>query len=118
MNFKNLGIGILLLAFSFALTPADTLGQQTLGWIDGTVTDASGAVIQDATVKAHNVATNLTVTAQTRPDGSFHVADLPIGTYEVTFSKSGFESANYPEILVQGNRTATVNAQLQPGTLT
>ncbi|MFZ0617415.1 MAG: carboxypeptidase-like regulatory domain-containing protein, partial [Candidatus Acidiferrales bacterium] len=72
MNFKNLSVGILLLALSFALGPANALAQETLGWIDGTVTDASGAVVQGAMVKAHNVATNLTVTAQTRPDGSFH----------------------------------------------
>ncbi|MGC1658996.1 MAG: TonB-dependent receptor [Candidatus Acidiferrales bacterium] len=118
MNFKNLSVGILLLALSFALGPANALAQETLGWIDGTVTDASGAVVQGAMVKAHNVATNLTVTAQTKADGSFHVADLPIGIYEVTFARDGFKSANYPGIRVQGGRTATVNTQLQPGTVT
>lgn len=109
------------LAFLFALLiflPVASHAQQTLGWIDGTVTDSTGGVLQNVAVKAHNAATNLTVTAQTKADGSFHVADLPIGTYEVTFSKDGFKTANYPKILVQGNRTATVNAQMQPGTVT
>ncbi len=109
------------LAFLFALLiflPVASYAQQTLGWIDGTVTDSTGGVLQNVAVKAHNAATNLTVTAQTKADGSFHVPDLPIGTYEVTFTMDGFKTANYPHVLVQGNRTATLNAQMQPGTVT
>jgi len=89
--------------------------QQTLGSMNGTVTDTSGAVVQGASVKARSVATNLEVTAQTKNDGSFSIADLPIGTYEVKFAKEGFDTAVYPQIIVQGNRTATVNAKLKPG---
>src|SRR6202521_1325069 len=91
------------------------IGQQTLGSLNGTVTDVSGAVVQKATVKIRNVATNLEVTAESKSDGSFSAADLPIGTYEVTFTKDGFKTAVYNQILVQGSRTATVNAKLQPG---
>src|SRR5579863_2389426 len=95
-----------------------TSAQQTLGAINGTVTDASGAVVQGVAIKARNVGTNLEVTAESKGDGSFNMADLPIGTYEVTFSKQGFKKDTYPQILVQGNRTATVNVQLQPGEVT
>lgn len=105
---------LLALIFLTALSQLAT-AQQTLGSMDGTVTDSSGAVVQKATVKIRNVATNLEVTAETRSDGSFSAADLPIGTYEVTFSKTGFRSAVFPQVLVQGNRTATLNAQLKPG---
>lgn len=90
-------------------------GQQTLGSINGEVTDSSGAVIQGAQVKARAVATNLEVTATTKADGSFNIADLPIGTYEVKFIKDGFETDVHPQILVQGNRTASINARLTPG---
>src|SRR5579864_3132557 len=91
------------------------IGQQTLGSLNGTVTDVSGAVVQKATVKIRNVGTNLEVTAESKSDGSFSFADLPIGTYEVAFTKDGFKTAVYNQILVQGSRTATVNAKLQPG---
>jgi hypothetical protein len=67
-------------------------------------------------VKIRNAATNFQVNTNTKGDGSFSSADLPIGTYEVTFSKEGFQKAVFPQILVQGMRTATVNAQLKPGT--
>jgi hypothetical protein len=89
--------------------------QQTLGSIDGTVTDSSGAVIHGATVKIHNLATGLEQTVTTNSDGSFHVADLPIGTYSVTFSRDSFKTEAHSQILVQGNRTTTVNGSLQPG---
>ncbi len=59
--------------------------------------------------------TNLEVTASSASDGSFSIADLPIGTYALTFTKEGFQAAAYPQIIVQGNRTATVNAKLKPG---
>ena len=70
---------------------------------------------QKAAVKVRAPATNLEVTAESKSDGSFSIADLPIGTYEVTFTKDGFQTAVYPQIIVQGNRTATVNAKLKPG---
>src|SRR5580700_9582955 len=100
---------------SLAFLPPTATGQQTLGSLNGTVTDVSGAVVQKATVKIRNVGTNLEVTAESKSDGSFSFADLPIGTYEVTFTKDGFKTAVYNQILVQGNRTVTLNAKLQPG---
>ena len=110
---NSLRLFCLTALLSVACAPA--LAQQTLGSINGTVTDASGAVVQGATVKAHAVATNLEVTAQSKSDGSFSIADLPIGSYELTFSKENFKTAYYPHIILQGNRTTTVNARLQPG---
>ncbi len=92
-----------------------TLAQQTLGSLNGTITDSSGAVIQGVVVKAHAPATNLEVSATSKPDGSFSIADLPIGNYDVTFTKDGFQTAAYPQIILQGNRTTTVNAKLKPG---
>jgi hypothetical protein len=73
-----------VLLLSPFISPAH--GQQTLGSINGTVIDSSGAVVQNATVKIQNAATGLEQTVKTRADGSFSVVDLPIGTYSVTFS--------------------------------
>ncbi len=101
-----------------AVATQSAMGQQTLGSMNGTVTDSSGAVVQGASVKARALATNLEVSAQSKSDGSFNIADLPIGTYEVRFTKDGFDTAVYPQIIVQGNRTATVNAKLKPGAVT
>jgi Carboxypeptidase regulatory-like domain/TonB dependent receptor len=92
--------------------------QQTLGSINGTVTDASGGVVSKVTVKARNTSTNLEQTAVTRDDGSFSIVDLPIGGYIVAFSRDGFKTEVHSRILVQSDRTTTVNASLQPGEVT
>src|SRR5579863_262897 len=124
MNFHR-PLVVLRSAKSFPLTltafliltfaPYLAIGQQTLGSLNGTVTDASGAVVEKATIKIRDLATNLEVTAVSKGDGSFNAADLPIGAYQVTFTRDGFKTAVYDKILVQGNRTTTVNAKLQPG---
>ena len=88
--------------------------QQTLGAITGTVTDPSGAVVSDATVKAVNIATNLEVVAHTK-DGSFQIPDLPAGTYRVTVTKDGFKTETHTRILVFGSRTTTVDTTLAVG---
>lgn len=115
MRFRSVVFSCVLLAGIAISATSAALAQQTLGSMNGTVTDASGAVVPGANVKARAVATNLEVSATTKNDGSFSIADLPIGTYEVKFSKDGFQTANYPRIIVQGNRTATVNASLKLG---
>jgi len=107
-----------ILAALAVFAPISTRAQQTLGSIDGTVTDATGATVGGTSVSIRNVATNLVVTAVTRDDGSFSVVDLPIGTYEVTFQKTGFEKVQYNQIPVKGNLTTTVKATLQPGEVT
>jgi hypothetical protein len=111
---KFSGVSVVLLAL-ILLVSFPTLAQQTLGSINGTVTDQSGAVIQGASVKIRNTATNLEVTALTKEDGSFSVVDLPIGPYEVSFSKTAFKTEVHSAIDVQSNRATTVNSQLQPG---
>jgi hypothetical protein len=106
---------VLLLAGLICLLGLPARAQQTLGSINGTVTDSSGAVVSDASVKARNIGTNLEQTAKSRNDGSFSIVDLPIGTYEVSFSKIGFKTEVHSQIFVQGDRTTTVNSSLQPG---
>jgi hypothetical protein len=107
-----------LLVLLFSIFSLHAYAQQTLGAVNGTVTDNSGAIVQGATVKVHNIGTNLEQTSTSRNDGSFSVIDLPIGTYEITISKTGFKTEVYSQIFVRGNLTATVNATLQPGEIT
>src|SRR5258708_6693058 len=89
--------------------------QQEFGSISGTVTDSSGAVIKQANVEVLNLATNLKVTVKTQSNGFYIFPDLPIGTYVVTISGSGFSSERHSQVLVQADRTATVSASLHVG---
>jgi hypothetical protein len=112
---KKLSRSVLVCFALLCLLASFARAQQTLGSINGTVTDSSGAVIHNATVKILNLATGLEQTVPTNSDGSFNIADLPIGTYSVTFSRDSFKTEVHSQIVVQGNRTTTVNGSLQPG---
>jgi hypothetical protein len=103
-----------LLAITFISTPY-ARAQQTLGGITGTVTDTSGAVVVNATVTLIGDQTKLTRTQNTNANGLYLFVNLPIGPYTLTFTQAGFQAQNIPGILVQANRTATVNAELKVG---
>jgi hypothetical protein len=106
---------VLFSIVAFVAFSLPAYAQQTLGTINGTVKDSSGGAMGKVAVKVRNLGTNLTQTASTKADGSYNIPDLPIGTYEVTFTHDGFKTDVYPQILVQGDRTTTLNSSLQPG---
>ena len=97
------------------LFPLNAFPQQTLGGITGTVTDTSGGSLSDAEVTAVAEGTQLTRTQKTNSVGAYDFVNLPIGSYTLTFSHDGFETQRIPSIVVQADRTATVNATLKVG---
>jgi hypothetical protein len=89
--------------------------QQTLGSLNGTVLDPSGAAIPGATVNVTNAAIGITRSAVTQGTGSYQIFNLPIGTYVVQVSHEGFETTNLKGIAVQEARATTANASLKVG---
>jgi hypothetical protein len=89
--------------------------QRMEGAITGTVLDSTGSAVPDATVTAVNLATNLEVIAHTQPDGTYGLRNLPAGTYKVTITKDRFSTETHTEILVNGDRTTTVDGNLRVG---
>ena len=89
MNCK----GFLLLLLSLLLATTVVSAQTFRGSILGTVTDTSGAVLPGATVKVKNSGTGLERTTQTSAEGNYAISELPIGTYTVTITQSGFQSS-------------------------
>src|SRR5947208_1270903 len=88
---KSLGIGLLVI-LALAL-PALPQTQITTGTIQGTVTDANGAIVPGASVEIKNLDTNLTRTLTTDEGGRFVALALPPGPYSVTVTKQGFATA-------------------------
>ena len=111
---KKMKLGIFFLAATLVLTSA-ALAQQTLGGITGTITDKSGSVLPDTTVTIVGDQTKLTRTLKTNGNGAYDFVNLPIGTYTVTVSHDGFQTQRLPTILVQADRTATLNVSLKVG---
>ncbi len=78
-----------------------------LGAIVGTVTDAlTGDPIQGATINANGYS------ASTDADGHYNITDIPVGTYTITASKTGYENASQHNILVVAGANTTVNFTL------
>src|ERR1700730_18281525 len=102
------------LAMASMLTPY-AHAQQTLGGITGTVTDASGAIVADATVTLVGDQTKLTRSQNTNSNGSYLFVNLPIGSYKLSFLHAAFQTQTVPSILVQASRTVSLDAQLKVG---
>src|SRR5271165_4226479 len=92
---------VLVSFFCFLILSVPLVAQQDFGSINGTAMDSSGASVSQALVKVRNPATNLVQTALSKNDGSFNIVSLPIGTYEVTFSKDGFQTELHSSIFVK-----------------
>ncbi|WP_231738065.1 carboxypeptidase-like regulatory domain-containing protein [Terracidiphilus gabretensis] len=104
---------LLVLIVAIALSTTLTLAQQTLGGITGSVSDASGGVIPNATVTVVSEQTSLTRTVKTNAEGEYNFVNLPIGTYTLTFTADGFDIQKSAHINVQADRTISLNAQLK-----
>src|SRR5438270_3758736 len=104
----------MMLAF-IVLTSATLFAQTFRGTILGTVTDPSGAVVSGAKVTAKNMATGLERTTQTSADGSYSIPELPLGTYTVTVTQSGFQTAVTTGVAVDVATERRVDVQLKTG---
>jgi hypothetical protein len=89
--------------------------QQTLGSINGSVVDASGAAIPAATVTVTDKEINVNRTVKAQGDGFFQIFNLPIGTYTVTVTHDGFETGAYNGVQVQEAHATTLSAKLLVG---
>jgi len=90
-------------------------GQQTLGGITGVVTDSQGGILPGVVVTLVGEQTGLKRSQTSGNNGFYDFANLPIGTYTLSFSKDGFETQKSQGISVQSDRTGTVNVQLKVG---
>ncbi len=106
----------IVLAALLAASCAGTGYAQTLGTIAGVVKDASGAVLPGVTVEVGSPALiEKTRTAVTDGSGQYAVISLPVGTYDVTFTLTGFSTVKRSGIEVLANFTAQVSAELKVG---
>src|SRR5215475_4202425 len=93
--------GVLCILFGSA-----ALAQRLDGSLRVTVTDKTGATVEDARVTVTNEATNVSTTATASSAGTYVFPDLLVGTYTVTVEKDGFRKSVAKSIQVQSNQVA------------
>lgn len=115
LNFSVLATLILCLCV-LALCSGTPLWAQAAntGTVAGTVTDASGAVVDAATVTLTDIGTKSSRTATTNSAGRYLFADVPPGGYEISISKQGFSTSKTQATVTVGT-AITVNIGLQVG---
>ena len=97
------------------MTFGTTFGQAVYGSIFGTVTDASGAAVPNATVTITNTGTNVSETTKSNESGNYNQTRLIPGTYRVKVEASNFKSAVIETVVVNVDTASTANISLQPG---
>ena len=107
---------LLVVLMAFPLASAAS-AQVTTATIVGTVTDSSGAALPGATVTARNVDTGFNRTVPSNEAGAYRLEFLPIGSYVVEVSLSGFRTATRSGIVLSVNDTARVDVALSLGGL-
>ncbi len=85
------------------------------GTIQGTVTDATGAVVPKATVTLINVASGVKHVTQTNGVGAYLFPNVQIATYTLEASAPGFESFVQTNIVLEVGSNIAINPKLQAG---
>src|SRR5579863_1734557 len=107
---------LFVLAFVFGIA-AIALGQTDTGRVIGTISDASGAVIDHATVNVTNTGTARNVTAETNDSGQYVLNALPAGKYHVEIRKDGFKTATV-DFTLEVSQVQEISLKLETGEVT
>ncbi|HVZ84763.1 MAG TPA: carboxypeptidase regulatory-like domain-containing protein [Terracidiphilus sp.] len=106
--------------FSFALLlccAAAVLAQAGRGSINGLVSDPTGAIVPGATVTAQDAGTGVKITTVSSAAGLYSFVSLTPGTYDVTASAKGFDTAVLKNVTVSVDQTTSVNITLKVGSV-
>ena len=86
------------------LGSVELFGQAETGSINGTVTDASNAVVAGATVTVVSAGTGMTRTATTGSAGEYAITNLRPSTYTLTIEHPGFQKYTQQVQVAVGSR--------------
>src|SRR2546422_3727390 len=109
---------LLLVTVIGVLLQAPAADAQTItGTITGVVKDSSGGVLPGATMTMTQLQTNREEVAVTDVEGPDRSLPLPLGTYRVEASLSGFKSALQSGVMLTLDEVARVDFVLELGTV-
>jgi outer membrane receptor protein involved in Fe transport len=90
-------------------------GQFTTARLSGVVSDPSDAVVAGATVAVQDLGTGYTKTTKTEATGQYLFPSLPVGTYQITVSATGYTRYVQKGIVLSVGQAATQDVRLQVG---
>jgi hypothetical protein len=90
-------------------------GQAASGTITGTVFDPTGAAVANAPVEVKNSQTGVIYRATTTGTGNYTVPNLPVGSYELSVSYSGFKKYTHTNLAISAAQTLREDVALELG---
>jgi len=117
-NLVVSSLAVLLALCCLAPFSAPVAAQSTFGSISGSVTDASGAAMPDATVTLTSSATAAKQTVTSGPDGLYSFVDLTPGSYVLEVEKQGFKHFKRDPVVVQVQQAVRIDVPMEVGAVT
>src|ERR1700723_2600849 len=109
----------LMLSLTILILSAAGLAQELAATLTGTVTDASGALVPNATLVVHSEDTGADVRrVTTSSTGNFNITNLPAGRYTVTVQLEGFQKFVASSVILNVAEKHTLDVQLKAGKVT
>ncbi len=113
---KTRGLAVLWMALAMALVVLSPRAwAQDNATLDGTVADASGAVVPNASVSMTNNGTGVVRETTTNSVGAYHFGNLGAGTYTLTTTAGGFQKYTKTGLVVNVAGHVEANVALQIG---
>jgi Carboxypeptidase regulatory-like domain/TonB dependent receptor-like, beta-barrel len=95
--------------------PAALVAQSTYGTLLGTITDATGAIVPQASVSVTEVTTNITKSGTANEHGDYELPNLLPGSYEVSVSAPGFKNFVRRGVVLGPRSEVRVDVSLEVG---
>ena len=115
MKYANCALALCGVVLLVVLSTNQLAAQGFFGSITGQITDQSGAVVPNATIKVTNVATGVTTTWKTNSAGVYVASSLNPGIYTVEAEAQGFRTAEVNKVLLEVNSRPKVDLRLSVG---
>lgn len=110
--FAGFGAGF---AVILLMLLTNLFAQAISGDLVGTVFDATQAAVPNAELTAENTQTGVKTKATSNASGEYRFSDLPVGTYTITATATGFGTTRLRDASVKLNQTITANITLEVG---
>jgi hypothetical protein len=110
--FRSLAGGAALLLALVLSLPFAATAQTFRGGVNGTVTDQTGAVVPGATVELADDATGVIHKTISSSAGEYSFQDLPLGTYTVSVTATGFKPEKVSKVPVTAGVIYTLPVKL------
>ena len=107
---RSISASLVALSLSVAATTLHAQGIIT-GSLSGIVQDPTGAVVPNASVSVLDPTKGTPITVQANTAGEFNFPALPIGTYNLTISYSGFTDLKLTGLQIQAGKATGLGVE-------